>query len=147
VLLLLLLVCAVGGALSPLEVPPSLSPNHPLTTIIPTTNAAVAAWQQHMGSTQWLQQLDSSSTSSSSTAAASWLQLPWLVVECYLYVRLAAIMAQQVCGDGMAGCVRGRGGGGIRREKGGNGEGLWQYNTRVRQYSARVWQYNIKAWQ
>lgn len=79
------------GALAPLQVPPSLPPTHPLAHIIPTTNAAVAAWTQHMGETQWLTQLGSSSSN-----AASWLQLPWLVVECYLYVRLATIMAQQV---------------------------------------------------
>lgn len=81
----------VDGALAPLEVPPSLPPTHPLAHIIPTTNAAVAAWAQHMGDTQWLTQLGSSSSN-----AASWLQLPWLVVECYLYVRLATIIAQQV---------------------------------------------------
>lgn len=28
--------------------------------------------------------------------SVSWLQLPWLTVECYLYVRLAAIIASQV---------------------------------------------------
>jgi hypothetical protein len=38
----------------------------------------VAAWAAHSGQ------------------RASWLQLPWLTVECYLYVRLAAIVAAQV---------------------------------------------------
>jgi hypothetical protein len=33
---------------------------------------------------------------SSSCVTASWLQLPWLTVECYLYVRLASIIASQV---------------------------------------------------
>jgi hypothetical protein len=30
---------------------------------------------------------------------ASWLQLPWLTVECCLYVRLAAIIESQVGAD------------------------------------------------
>jgi len=57
------------------------------------TNAAVAAWQQHIAQQQQQQQPGSDTDAA---AAASWLQLPWLLVECYLYVRLATIMAQQV---------------------------------------------------
>ncbi|KAF6264621.1 hypothetical protein COO60DRAFT_1698204 [Scenedesmus sp. NREL 46B-D3] len=67
----------VDGALQPLQLPPHLPAGHPLSSIIPTTNAAVAAWAAHSGQ------------------AASWLQLPWLTVECYLYVRLATIIASQ----------------------------------------------------
>jgi hypothetical protein len=59
-------------------VPAGLPAGHPLASIIPTTNAAVAAWAAHSGQ------------------KASWLQLPWLTVECYLYVRLATIIASQV---------------------------------------------------
>jgi hypothetical protein len=75
---LALLQFAVDGDLQPLQVPAGLPAGHPLASIIPTTNAAVAAWAAHSGQ------------------KASWLQLPWLTVECYLYVRLAAIIAGQV---------------------------------------------------
>lgn len=67
----------VDGALQPLQVPSNLPAGHPLASIIFTTNAAVAAWAVH------------------SKQRASWLQLPWLTVECYLYVRLASIIASQ----------------------------------------------------
>jgi hypothetical protein len=62
----------------------------------------VAAWQQHLTQQQQQQHPDSR------VAAASWLQLPWLLVECYLYVRLATIMADQV----LTWRERPRGGGG-----------------------------------
>jgi hypothetical protein len=84
---------AADAPLLPLQPPPGLPASHVLHSIIHTTNAAVAAWQQHMVAAAAQQQ------GSGSSGAASWLQLPWLVVECYLYVRLATIMASQVwCG-------------------------------------------------
>eukprot|EP00879_Flechtneria_rotunda_P017888 GHRR01018748.1.p1 GENE.GHRR01018748.1~~GHRR01018748.1.p1 ORF type:complete len:296 (+),score=131.08 GHRR01018748.1:201-1088(+) len=86
--------------LLPLQVPDNLPATHPLQGIIPATNAAVAAWQQHMTEQQQQQQGAGSSSSSEASAAAavpcSWLQLPWLLVECCLYVRLASTIAQQV---------------------------------------------------
>jgi hypothetical protein len=72
------LLHTVDGPLQPLQVPANLPAGHPLASIIPTTNAAVAAWAAHSGQ------------------KASWLQLPWLTVECYLYVRVATIIASQV---------------------------------------------------
>lgn len=69
---------------APIEAPGSGSgggaaPAH-LGPITAQTNAAVAAWQAK-GAREGF--------------SGGWLGLPWLTVECYLYARLAAIMARQ----------------------------------------------------
>jgi hypothetical protein len=86
---------AAGNALlTPISPPPG-APQH-LQHIIATTNDTLSVWQQR-------------SSSSSSSSRASWLDLPWLVIECYMYVRLAAALAAQVSSGGrvFAGLVEG----------------------------------------
>jgi hypothetical protein len=78
-------VAAGNALLTPIATPPG-APQR-LQHIIATTNDILSVWQQR-----------TSTTSSSSSSRASWLELPWLVIECYMYVRLAAALAAHVSG-------------------------------------------------
>jgi hypothetical protein len=72
--------------LTPLQLPKDVEPlNAVLAAVVPLTHAGIAAWQARLRSSP-----------SAPPCAAGWLTLPWLPVECYLYVRLATLIAQQV---------------------------------------------------
>jgi len=66
-----------NAGLLPLAVPEASTHPQLMTQIVAWTNATLEAWKPH-------------------ASAGTWFDLPWLVIECYLYVRLAVIMQTPV---------------------------------------------------
>jgi len=63
-----------GGEPADLAVPPGASPH--LAASVASTNQALAAWRGRLAP----------------GTAPTWLNLPWLLVECYMYVRIAVAL-------------------------------------------------------